>query len=61
MLFEVCAPSGQVLMTADRESTPYDVETMLDILNAGYVIKVDGKRVAKSAVKALGKRSGGVK
>lgn len=61
MLFEVCAPSDQVLMTADRESTPYDVETMLDILNAGYVIKVDGKRVAKSAVKALGKRSGGVK
>lgn len=61
MLFEVCAPSGQVLMTADRESTPYDVETMLDILNAGYVIKVDGKRVAKSAVKALGKRLGGVK
>ena len=50
MKYEVYARSGQLLMTTEEESCWYDTETARAILDAGYVIKLDGKRVTKSAL-----------
>lgn len=50
MKYEVYAHNGQLLMTADEEACWYDSETARAILEAGYVIKLDGKRVTKAAL-----------
>lgn len=50
MRYEVYSLSGKLLMTTDQEACWHDSETARAILDAGYVIKIDGKRVTKSAL-----------
>lgn len=50
MTYEVYAHSGRVLMTTDDESCWYDTETALNILDAGYLIKLNGKPLTKAAI-----------
>lgn len=51
MKYEVYAANGQLLMTTDEESCWYDSETARAILEAGYVIKINEKRVTKAKLR----------
>lgn len=54
--YQVFDPSGRCVMHAP-ESCRYTRRIELDILEAGYTIRLNGKRITKAAVRKEGKRA----
>lgn len=50
--YEVYSPSGQALMHAP-ESCRYPVRLELEMIDAGYTLKLNGKRITKTELRKL--------
>lgn len=48
--YEVFAPSGQVIMVAP-ESCRYPRHIELDLMEAGYTVRLHGKRLTKAEIR----------
>lgn len=55
--YEIIGPNGQPIMTAP-ESCRYSRRIELDMLEAGYTIKLNGKRITKSELRKETSRNG---
>lgn len=54
--YEVINPAGQPVMVA-KENCRYPRRLELDMLDAGYIIKLNGKRLSKADIrKELGRK-----
>lgn len=47
--FQVSAPDGRVLLQA-AENCIYQKDTLLGLLSAGYILKLNGKKITKKEI-----------
>lgn len=48
-MYTVCGHSGEILMQSESDCR-YCPEIEMDLLSAGYIIRLDGKRLTKKEV-----------
>ena len=64
-LYQVTSPGGVPMMRTEHPEYRYDAETELQMLDAGYRITVNGKRVTKKslleAIQSKPSRNGEIK
>ena len=51
--FQVSAPDGRVLLMA-AEGCIYQKEVLLNLLSAGYILKLHGKKITKKEIMQSG-------